>query len=146
MRIKFLRAICFFAFTSLWGCAVYSFEVNPYTVSAEFVMDETSDEYNICGTNITFYNRSSRNVKSFEVVFFLFDPDGEPAQECPERLAFEIEKEIEAGNSFDFCMSLDSYMITIPQSLLRIDYLYVSRICYADGSEWEDPYGFSAFM
>ena len=85
-------------------------------------------------------------IKEFELVFFLFDSDGEPAYECPGRISFSIEKEIDPDEVFNICLSLDSYMIFVPQSLLEIDYLYVSKIVYANGSVWEAPFGFSAFM
>ena len=76
----------------------------------------------------------------------LFDEEGEPAYECPGRVSFSIEKEIGPDEIFEICLSLDSYMIFVPRSLMEIDYLYVSKIHYADGSVWEDPFGFSAFM
>ena len=85
-------------------------------------------------------------MTEFEVVFYLFDSDGEPAQECWNQLSFAIEKIIDAEDSFEICLSLDSYMASVPQSQLRIDYLFVSKICYDDGSVWEDPYGLAAFM
>ena len=66
--------------------------------------------------------------------------------ESRNRLDFSIEREIGPDEDFSVCLSLDSYMTFVPQSLLEIDYLYVSRITYADGSIWVDPYGFSAFM
>ena len=109
-------------------------------------MDEESSVYKICGVELSFSNLAAETVKEFEVVFFLFDSDGEPAYECPNRLAFSIEREIGPDEDFSVCLSLDSYMTFVPQSLLEIDYLYVSRITYADGSIWVDPYGFSAFM
>ena len=119
---------------------------NPYLVSGKFVMEEDSSDYEICGAELKFYNRSEKKVTEFEVVFYLFDSDGEPASGCQNRLDFIIEKEVEPGGEFQNCLSLDSYMAVMPQSLLEIDYLYVSRILYTDGSVWEDPYGLVAFM
>ena len=146
MKNNFVKGfICFFILT-LFGCSAFSIEKPPYSVSADFVMEEDSPVYKICGVDLSFYNFSKEMVKEFEVSFFLFDSDGEPAFECPSRLSFSIEKEIDADESFSISLSLDSYMIFIPQSLLEIDYLYVSKIIYADGSVWEDPFGFSAFM
>ena len=119
---------------------------NPYLVSGKFVMEEDSSDYEICGAELKFYNRSEKKVTEFEIFFYLFDSDGEPAQECWNQLSFDIEKLIDENDSFEICLSLDSYMASVPQSLLRIDYLFVSKICYDDGSVWEDPYGLAAFM
>ena len=131
---------------AFFGCSAFSLERSPYTINADFVMDEESSVYKICGVELSFSNLATETVKEFEVVFFLFDSDGEPAYECPNRLAFSIEREIGPDEDFSVCLSLDSYMTFVPQSLLEIDYLYVSRITYTDGSIWVDPYGFSAFM
>ena len=144
MKNNFRFIVCIFILI-FSSCEVFPDEGNPYSVSAEFEMEESSENYEICGVNISFYNHSDISVKEFVVVFFLFDEDGEPAQECSTQLCFDIEKEIESGEKFQFCLSLDSYMTVIPQSKLQVDYLYVSKIIYEDGSVWEDPYGFAAF-
>ena len=146
MKTKFLKILCCFMVLAFFGCSAFSLERSPYTINADFVMDEESSVYKICGVELSFSNLATETVKEFEVVFFLFDLDGEPAYECPNRLAFSIEREIGPDEDFSVCLSLDSYMTFVPQSLLEIDYLYVSRITYADGSIWVDPYGFSAFM
>ena len=146
MKTKFLKILCCFIVLAFFGCSAFSLERSPYTINADFVMDEESSVYKICGVELSFSNLATETVKEFEVVFFLFDSDGEPAYECPNRLAFSIEREIGSDEDFSVCLSLDSYMTFVPQSLLEIDYLYVSRITYADGSIWVDPYGFSAFM
>ena len=146
MKTKFLKILCCFMVLAFFGCSAFSLERSPYTINADFVMDEESSVYKICGVELSFSNLATEIVKEFEVVFFLFDSDGEPAYECPNRLSFSIEREIGPDEDFSVCLSLDSYMTFVPQSLLEIDYLYVSRITYADGSIWVDPYGFSAFM
>ena len=146
MKTKFLKILCCFIVLAFFGCSAFSLERSPYTINADFVMDEESSVYKICGVELSFSNLAAETVKEFEVVFFLFDSDGEPAYECPNRLAFSIEREIGSNEDFSVCLSLDSYMTFVPQSLLEIDYLYVSRITYTDGSIWVDPYGFSAFM
>ena len=146
MKTKFLKILCCFIVLAFFGCSAFSLERSPYTINADFVMEEESSVYKICGVELSFFNLATETVKEFEVVFFLFDSDGEPAYECPNRLAFSIEREIGPDEDFSVCLSLDSYMTFVPQSLLEIDYLYVSRITYTDGSIWVDPYGFSAFM
>ena len=145
MKNNLVRAFYFVLFFLVSGCSAFSAERIPYSVSADFVMEENSDDYKICGADILFYNNSDITVKEFVIAFYLFDSEGEPAQSCSSLLTFDIEKEIEGGELFKFCLSLDSYMTVIPQELLEIDYLYVSKIIYDDGSVWEDPYGLVAF-
>ena len=155
MRKKYSCRLLAFLIFLLSGCSAFPAAPalsaltagnNPYLVSGKFVMEEDSSDYEICGAKLKFYNRSEKKVTEFEVVFYLFDSDGEPAQECWNQLSFDIEKIIDAEDSFEICLSLDSYMASVPQSLLRIDYLFISKICYDDGSVWEDPYGLAAFM
>ena len=154
MRKKYSCRLLAFLIFLLSGCSAFPAAPdlsaltagnNPYLVSGKFVMEEDSSDYEICGAELKFYNRSEKKVTEFEVVFYLFDSDGEPAQECWNQLSFDIEI-IDAEDSFEICLSLDSYMASVPQSQLRIDYLFVSKICYDDGSVWEDPYGLAAFM
>ncbi len=128
-----------------FGCKNFSIESLPYLVAGEFVMEEDSENYSVCGLDFQFYNQSVKEVKEISVVFFLFDKDGEPAYECSNRITIEIETRIEAGDSFKKCLSLDRFMNQFPEEKLYVDYLYVSRIEYDDGSLWEDPFGLTAF-
>ncbi len=131
-----------FAFSA---CSFMPLNSVPYMVDGDFVMEEASEEYSVCGIDLIFFNQSDKCVKNFSIVFFLFDKDGEPARECSNRISFDIEKTVEARDSFSKCLSLDKYMNFFPEELLWVDYLYVSRIDYEDGTFWEDPYGLVAF-
>ena len=143
---KVLRLLSFFIISIFTSCSMFSVERTPYTVSAYFVMEEKSSDYEICGVELEFYNWSQKEVKEFEIIFYLFDSDGEPAQECGNQLAFNIEKKIKPEETFRYCLKLDKYMTSIPEYMLNVDYLYVRKICYSDGSVWEDPFGMAAFM
>lgn len=134
-----------FLLVLLSGCKNFSIESVPYLISGEFVMESDSENYSVCGLDFQFYNQSVKDVKEISVVFFLFDKDGEPAHECSNRIALDIEAKIEAGVSFKKCLSLDHFMNQFPEELLYVDYLYVSRIEYEDGTFWEDPFGLTAF-
>lgn len=139
---KILITILFFILT---GCKTYSIDSVPYVVSGDFVMEENSADYSICGVDFLLLNKSEKEIKKINIVFFLFDKDGEPAFECRNKISAEIEICISGGETGLFCMSLDSFMNSIPEYLLQVDYLYLSKIEYEDGSIWEDPYGLIAF-
>lgn len=139
------RLFLIFVLLIFVGCKTWSFDSIPYVISGDFVMEENAVDYSICGIDIYMVNKSEKEIKNISIVFFLFDKDGEPAYECQSKIAVEIEKSIGARESTSFCMSLDKFMNTIPQDPLLIDYLYVSKIEYEDGSKWEDPYGLVAF-
>lgn len=155
MRISFRQyffyyfCILLFFFLSVFtGCQSDSFEPFesvPYVLSGNFVMEENSSDYSICGVDFSLLNKSEKRIKRVSIVFYLFDQDGEPALECQNKVSVQIDKVIEAGEVSSFCMSLDQFMNSIPANNLTVDYLFLSRIEYEDGSLWEDPYGLVAF-
>lgn len=127
------------------GCKAYTQDSVPYVMNGEFVMEDKLSDYSICGIDLYLLNKSEKEIKSVCIVFFLFDKDGEPASECRNKISFEIEKYLSGGEDSSFCISLDKYMNSIPSEPLLVDYLYLSKIEYEDGSLWEDPYGLVAF-
>lgn len=143
--MKISRFLMIFILSFFAGCKTWSFDSVPYVISGDFVMEENSSDYSICGIDISLLNKSEKEIKNVSIVFFLFDHDGEPAYECRSKIAVEVEKSIAAREFSSFCISLDKFMNAIPQDTLLIDYLYVSKIEYEDGSKWEDPYGLVAF-
>ena len=142
---KLTRIVCIFLLIFLAGCKGYSLDSVPYLISGKFVMEDNSSDYSICGAEIYLLNKSQKEVKAVNIIFYLFDKDGEPACECRNKISVEMEKELSAGEDSSFCISLDTYMNSIPEDLLQIDYLYIARIEYEDGSLWEDPFGLVAF-
>ena len=147
VRRKIYRILLFMMFLILFGtgCKTYSLEKIPYVMTGDFVMEESSADYSICGVDFFLLNKSEKEIKNLTIVFFLFDKDGEPAFECRSKISAQIEKDISAGEDCTFCMSLDNFMNSIPSEYLIVDYLYLSKIEYQDGSVWEDPYGLVAF-
>ena len=135
-----LVSLCFFT-----NCKTYSLDSIPYVITGDFVMEDNSSDYSICGVDFFILNKTEKEIKNINVVLFLFDQDGEPAYECCNKVSAKIEKSISSGESCTFCMSLDKFMNAIPSDPLIVDYLYLSRIEYQDGSLWEDPYGLVAF-
>lgn len=132
----------------LWvmpGCKAYSQESVPYVISGDFVMEDGSQDYSICGVDFFLLNKSEKEINRLNIVFYLFDKDGEPALECRSKISVEMEKCISGGDECSFCLSLDKYMNCVPSELLMVDYLYIARIEYEDGSVWEDLYGLAAF-
>ena len=143
--IMLRSALLILSLLILHNCKTYSLDSIPYVITGEFVMDESASDYSLCGVDFFIMNKTEKEIRSFNVVLFLFDQDGEPAYECSSKISADIEKSISSGESTSFCMSLDKFMNTIPSDPLIVDYLYLSKIEYQDGSVWEDPYGMAAF-
>jgi len=142
---RFLRLILpFFLFLNI-SCVAFPQNSIPYAMSGEFVMEDGCQDYSICGVDVFLLNKSNKEIENISIVFFLFDKDGEPAYECRNKISAKIEQYIAPEESASFCISLDRFMNAIPSEPLLVDYLYLAKIEYEDGSVWEDPYGLAAF-
>ena len=142
---KTLRFVLFCFLFLILGCKGYTLDSIPYVISGEFVMEDDMQEYEICGVDFFLMNQSEKEISKINIVFFLFDQDGEPAYECRNKISIETELTVSAGESSNFILSLDQFMNSIPSDPLLVDYLYLAKIEYEDGSIWEDPYGLIAF-
>jgi len=146
--MKFMKMIrSKFIFTLLWlcsGCQFFAKESLPYLIDAEMTMD-SSNIYEIAGLDFTFMNKSNKSIKSFTIVFYLFDEDGNPPSLGNNNLVIQIDSVIQPSETMEDCFSLDSFLYEIPDCPYQLDYLYVSRIEYEDGSVWSDPLGAIAF-
>ncbi|MBR1638349.1 MAG: hypothetical protein IJ688_03080 [Treponema sp.] len=103
------------------------------------------DEYEIAGLNLSFKNNGKKRVSEFNIVFYLFDEEGEPVSLFRSNLVLNVKTDISAGESEDFMLSLDSFFTYEPESDYYIDYVYISRIVYSDGSSWNDPFGLALY-
>ena len=138
-----IRRVFLCLFVMFFGsCKMFSATATPYQISGEFVMEEDSEKYKNAGFEFNFTNMSTKRVKSFTLVFFLFDEDGEPPLGVKNNIVLSITRTVESGQTVEGCISLDKYIYTIPEYPYEIDYLYVSQINYDDGSVWKDPLGF----
>ena len=145
--MKNIRSIILAAFLLLFtACKLFDLESVPYIISGDFVMEENSSDYEICGVDFFLINKTEKEIKKIKLVFFLFDQDGEPAYECQSRISLDIDISVMGKEKKSFCLCLDNFLNSIPENYLFVDYLYLAEIEYEDGSVWEDPFGLIAFM
>lgn len=133
--------ICIFL---LSACEMIARENYPYLVYGEMVMDDSAD-YEVAGLNLMVKNKSEKEIDSFTIVFFLFDEDGNPPDCIKNSLVFTIEAQIDPNEVLETCICLDNYLYSIPQEAYQVDYMYLSKISYSDGSIWSDPLGMKVF-
>lgn len=144
MRSKNLFIFILIIF-SICGCNVFAKENVPYVINGQFTKENNISEYDLAGVDIFFFNKDKKTVKSFTVVFFLFDEDGEPINTTKNNLVYNVEQYVEFNDSVEFCLSLDEFLYFVPEESCFIDYLYVSNIVYEDGTVWSDPFGLCVF-
>lgn len=134
--------VCLILFFS--GCQLSAKENSPYIISGEMLIEESKD-YEIAGLDLYVYNKLEKNISSFTVVFFLFDSEGNAPEGGKNVVVLTVTTEIEGKNSLKACINLDKYMREIPEEPYQIDYIYLSKIVYDDGTEWNDPLGFQLY-
>jgi len=126
----------------LFGAVQDSLKKTPYQIKGEMVMED-SDIYKNAGFEFSFNNLSEKTVSGFTVVFFLFDEEGEPPSGARSNIVLSITARVNGNESIEDCVNLDKYIYVVPEVPFTVDYLYVSKIIYEDGSIWSDPLGFS---
>ena len=139
---KFLW-ICLVLFMTC--CSLCAKEKTPYVGKGEFVLASESSDFEIAGVNLYFFNKSEKAVVGFTVVFYLFDEDGEPVSTGRSNIALAVQKVIEPMAAFEETISLDKYFVTVPESEYSVDFFYVSKIVYEDGTTWKDPLGMMSY-
>ncbi len=140
-QIKYCFLLCVFFFS---GCSAFCKEQVPYIIDAKLNMEDSSD-FDIAGLDLSFLNRSERTVNEFSIVFYIFDEDGEPASLCRSNVVLSVKCELLPGEKIEKCLNLDSFFSVVPDEEYSLDYVYISRIKYADGSVWKDPFGLSLY-
>ncbi len=139
------KAFLLLLFLNLFSCSLFAKEACPYLVSGSVRLVSETGEFEAAGFDLFLMNKSEKTIKNFTLVFFLFDEDGEPISNGKSNFVISVSKELEGGNSLEACISLDPYLSEIPEYPYEVDYLYISRVEYEDGSVWEDPLGLNAF-
>ncbi|MCR4742533.1 MAG: hypothetical protein K5866_06665 [Treponema sp.] len=143
MGKKIKSLLLLFIFT-LSSCSLFADSQIPYLIEGEMLMEASSD-YEIAGFDITFVNKGDKAISSFTFVFFIYDQDGNIPSIGRNNIVMTVDARLGQGQVLKSCLPLDDYLYEIPEEAYQIDYLYVSKIIYEDGSEWSDPMGVKAF-
>jgi len=116
-------------------------EICPYCIDGYVSLSSEAGEFKYAGMNITFYNKTDKNIKLITFTFFLYDEDGNPPFSGNNCITVDCMQEVKARETVDFCIGLDEYIAAVPEEPYQTDYLYAGRIEYEDGTVWDDPYG-----
>ena len=114
---------------------------SPYRIKGEVSVGADAAFYEYAGIALTFYNASGRAVRKFFAVVFLSGSDGESPFTEGNCVTLEYDENIAPRTAVRAEFGLDDYISEVPDEAYQIDFLYVSKIEYDDGSVWEDPYG-----
>ena len=122
------------------SCNLFANEKIPYGIEGN-ILTEDSEIYEYMGLELKVQNKSDVKIKGITIVFFLFDEDGEPTSNIKNNIVLNIGCDVPANGTLEDCISLDKYVYVFEDMLYSIDYLYISKIFYADGTTWSDPFG-----
>ncbi len=126
---------------SLTGCMHVS--SIPYAISEpECKVGRVDGMHDFAGIYFTFYNNSEKRVKNVIFTCIVFDSDGEKSPLIGSNIiSAKFSQEITSYDVHDIVFSLDPYINIEPVEPYIIDFFYIKKIEYLDGSVWEDPYG-----
>ncbi len=103
--------------------------------------------YGSCGVHFSYTNTSSKTVSRIKISCMVYaDEQGtNPFMGTNHILAdfpeSGVTDDIASGDSRNFILNLDPYIYCAPSSPYLIDYFFVKKITFTDGSTWEDKLG-----
>ncbi len=126
---------------SLAGCM--HMDAVPYAITEpECKIGKVENAHDFVGIHFTFFNNTEKKVNNFKFSFIVFDSSGEysplPGNNVISARYMQV---IDSNAANDIIFSLDSYVHQIPTEPFIVDFFYISKIEYDDGSVWTDPYG-----
>lgn len=107
---------------------------SPYSLTGEF---QSAAEKTLLSFSLT--NNSQKEIKKVEFVFSAYDQNGEPIfgnDFQTERMSLNILPNETISDFFEI-----SELFDFLEEDFELDYFYVSKIYYEDGSVFEDPLG-----
>lgn len=136
--------VLLFGITFFNSCNTYAEEIIPYIIRGSIEMNSEIAE--VCSVELSITNRSDKTIEELTVVFYLFDSQGEPVLMEKSNVVISIHEAIEPMENLKKEICLDPYFCYAKEDEYTLDYLYVSRIVYEDGTVWEDPFGMEIFI
>ncbi len=117
----------------------------PYVLNDPHVeLGYKPDCHNYAGAYFEFFNDSSKTVKEFSVSFLLYDSDGQSPFTGSNQVTSKIVTSLGPEQSDDFIVNLDPYLAVVPSEPYEMDFVFIKKIIYTDGSTWSDPMGMYA--
>jgi hypothetical protein len=126
----------------LSSCADFSSETPPFAITVPTCSTNANFDFTYAGISFYLLNKSHKSISSITAHFMLFDARTQTNPFIGSNI-FEIKKFIliSPGENKEIILSLDRFIYIAPEEPYLIDFFYISKIEYSDGSIWEDKYG-----
>ncbi|MBP3709365.1 MAG: hypothetical protein J6I73_03025 [Treponema sp.] len=150
MRNKWTATVLLALCIACCSCVSNFFSRTPYRMQGEVSLESDTS---CAGIALALYNASGKTIERFSVVIFLCDyiEDDVHSSNC---ITAVFESDIAAGETAQFWFSIDDCIADEAdtsddsardgEAAYQIDFMYVDRIEYDDGSVWMDEYGMYA--
>ncbi len=142
--LSLLAAVAALPALALFGsCSLECRESPPYIVGKpRCVIGEKSGCYLVAGIEFDFYNTDDRELRSLSVAALVYDRE---TRDNPligsNRIAATLTDSLPGGSKAALAIALDPYLCEIPAAPYIVDFFTVTRVEYADGTSWTDPFG-----
>lgn len=127
----------------LAGCELFVLAPPPvvcYGIRGE--IGPVAGYHSVAGVYVDVLNQTEQAITRIEVGFYLFDGDGLPAPAIGGNYFTAVhDLPLAAGERREICLSVDEAFYYAPSPPLGVRRFAFSRITFADGSSWDDPYG-----
>jgi hypothetical protein len=118
-------------------------EAPPFVIGKPVsVAGEREGYYKYAGVEFTCHNKNTKTMSVISVSFMVYDAETSKTPFIGSNIIkADFEGELAGDEEKLFIISLDTYIYTAPDKPYLIDFFYISRVEFVDGSVWEDPYG-----
>jgi hypothetical protein len=106
------------------------------------MVGERSGHYQVAGIEFFVLNVSDTAISEITVSFALFDAQtGKNPLTGSNKFSLTLRRVIAAHEKKEMIIPLDGYLYLAPPQPFVVDFFYIAKIVYVDGSVWTDPYG-----
>lgn len=138
--------LLFFPIAALAFSSCTDSNVVPYVITEPICTFSHIENVHLYGgIHFTFYNNSNKDIDSLTFKCIVFNEEGQNPFVGSNNIIAKYNNPVYANDYKEIIISLDSYIYQIPKENLIIDYAYVSKIQYSDGSVWKDVNGIFTF-
>jgi len=143
IKSKIMQTIILIIVFMIFSCIDLNTNLPPFIITTPVCsVSNSSNNLIYADISFAFFNKSGKNIESITVSFMLFDFKTEKNPFIGSNL-FELTKIITIlpNESKDIILSLDKFITIVPLEPYLIDFFYVLKIKYTDGSIWQDRFG-----
>lgn len=129
-------------FSLIASCNLTAEDKPDFDFEARLVTEEGKEFYDIAGMELYFGYYGPKTVAKFQISFQLFDETGMPFNQGIYEVV-GITKTKEYRHVF---LKLDELFTNQDPKKCTLDYMYINKIIYTDGTEYNDPHGLKHFL